>query len=370
MDPLGLYYMHPNELRRYISSLRQEYRKKPELNYILLNILEQFAWTKHVSSYDIYTKLKSPMERFYQKMAYKNVNKRVHELHLLGLIEKINTKENPRENKRKTIYYQLSEYGIYRLFLNRLSSVVVNQSAFRERQDVSINMLTFFNNYQNSTLFELFIYPYFEKKTLSALWNFLLFDLCSYLNECCYRIEPKLKQSIMSIPIGEAMFSLEIDSDQDDYAGIRQYLKNRFNLHEILSVEKTSDKSVVMILAPSTEISIDKIKKEATIISTANGKYEEYKYGLYPSGSKFFAIQKRASEVYLDDIHDELRNDMEYIIYRLVCIIANKDPSRNAEFSYYSKVLFDDKKFMKAVGQIYNGSHKDFEEGCRVLRNN
>jgi hypothetical protein len=309
------------------------------------------------------------MERFYQKMAYKNVNKRVHELHLLGLVEKISPKENARVNKRKTIYYKLSEYGIYRLFLNRLSSAVVNQAAFRERQNNPTNMLTFFNNYQNSTLFELFIYPYFEKKTLSTIWNFLLFDLCSYLNECCHRIEPKLKQSIMSIPIGEAMFSLEIDPDQDEYAGIRQYLKNRFNLHEISSVEKTSDKSVVTILAPCTKISIDKIKKEATIISTANGKYEQYKYDLYPLGSEFFAMQKRASEEYLDDICDDLRNDMEDIFYRLVCILANKDPKRSAEFSYYSKVLFEDKKFMKTIERIYSDKHKSFEQGYKILRN-
>jgi hypothetical protein len=77
-------------------------------------------------------------------MAYKNVNKRVHELHLLGLIEKTSPTENARINKRKTIYYQLSEYGVYRLFLNRLSSMVVNQFNLRRTQKTSTNMLTFF----------------------------------------------------------------------------------------------------------------------------------------------------------------------------------------------------------------------------------
>jgi hypothetical protein len=301
-------------------------------------------------------------------MAYKNVNKRVHELHSFGLIEEINPKENVNMNKRKKIYYQLTEYGIYRLFLNRLSSVVVNQVAFRKMQDVSINMLVFFRNHQKSTLFELFIYPYFEKRTLFAIWNFLLFDLCSYLGECCRRVEAKLKPSI--IQIGDEMFSLESDPDQDDYESVLQFLKNQFNLHDIISVEKNSNKTLVTILAASTKISIDKNKREAIIFSTANsGKYEEFKYDLYPSGSKLFAMQKRASEEYLDDISYELRNDMEDIIYRLVCTLANKDPKRSTEFLYYSGVLFEDKKFLKTVGRIYNGRHKSFEEGYRILRN-
>ena len=138
----------------------------------------------------------------------------------------------------------------------------------------------------------------------------------------------------MPIPIGEAMFSLEIDPDQDDYESIRQYLKNKFNLQEILSVETTSDKSVVTIVAPSTEISIDRNKKEAIIFSTANDRYEEFRYGLYPSGSKIFAMERRASEEYLVDISNNLRNDMDDIIYRLVCILANKDPTRSPEFLY------------------------------------
>ena len=361
--------MDPITLQRYILSLQQEYRKRPELDYKLLNILEQFAWNKHVSSYDIYTKLKSPLERFYQKMAYKNVNKRVHELHLLGLIEKISPTENARINKRKTIYYQLSEYGIYRLFLNRLSSVVVNQAAFRERQDISINMLTFFHNYQNSALFELFIHPYFEKKTLFAIWNFLLFDLYSYLNGCCLSIEPKLKQDIIQIPIGEEMFSIEMDPDQDDYNSLLQYLKSKFNLHDILGVHKTSDKDIITIDAPATRISIDRSKKEATIFSTANGIYEEYKYGLYPLKSKIFAMQKRVSKEYHDDISNSLRNDMDDIIYRIICILANKDPTRSAEFLYYSRVLFEDKKFMKTVERIYSNQHKSFEQGYKIIRN-
>jgi hypothetical protein len=165
------------------------------------------------------------------------------------------------------------------------------------------------------------------------------------------------------------MFSTEMDPDQDDHNSLLQYLKSKFNLHNTLSVHKTSDRDMTTIDAPATRISIDRSKKEATIFSTANGIYEEFKYGLYPLESKIFAMQKRASKEYLDDISDSLRNDMDDRIYRVVCILANKDPTRSAEFLYYSRVLFEDKKFMKTVERIYSNQHKSFEQGYKILRN-
>ena len=174
MDSTGLLGLHIQETDRKAD------KKKPELDFMTMDIIEQFAWDKCRTAYDIYTKLNSPSDRYYRKMAYKNVNKRMHELFSLGLIEEIIPEK--KLNKRKAIYYRLTEYGVYRLFLNRLTSVVINQFNFRKTQEASINMLTFVYNYQNNTIFRLFIYPYFERKTLFAIWNPLLFDLYANLN--------------------------------------------------------------------------------------------------------------------------------------------------------------------------------------------
>ena len=358
--------MHPIRSYGYISVLRENYRKKPELDHISLNILEQFAWEKCLSAYGIHKKLNSSSDRYYRKMAYKNLNKRVHELFSLGLIER--TSHGKIVNYHNAEYYRLTEYGVYRLFLNRLSSIVVNQFNLRKSQEISINMLTFFNNYQNSTLFKLFIFPYFEKQTLIAIWNYLFFDLYCYLGESCHRIQPKLEHGI--IPISETMFSLEKDSEQNDYKSLSLYLKDKFNVEDISPPEKNAGNAIITIRATHTQIEIDKNKKEVKIISTANGRYEEFKYGLYPQGTKILAMEKRASEEFLEDISNSARCEMEEIIYNLVYTLENKDPQRSSEFSYYGKVLSADKKFMGAVERIYNDKHKGFEHGYKILKKN
>ena len=358
--------MNPNDLSRYISIIAQHYHKKPELDYISLNILEQFSWDKFLSAYNIYTKLRLPSERFYRRMAYKNVNKRVHELFSLGLIEQ--TYPGSGLNKHKAKYYRLTEYGIYRLFLNRLSSVVVNQSKLRESHYLTINMLTFFNNYQTSILFELFIYPYFEIRTLFTIWNYLFFDIYGYLSDCCHKIEPKLKNSIFQT--GELMFSLgqEVALDEHDKKSLLQYLKSKFNVDDILRTERSGDNSVITIYAPFTILMLDKSKKEVTIFSTASGKPEQFKYGLYSAESKLLAMDKKAFEESLKDILDSSRNEMEEIIYGLVYTLAHIDSERSKELSYYSKVLAEDKKFMETVERIYSDRHKSFEQGYKILK--
>jgi hypothetical protein len=361
--------MDHNSLSRYISTIAQYYQKKPALDYTSLNILEQFAWDKFLSAYNIYTKFRSPSERFYRKMAYKNVNKRVHELCLLGLIEEINSESGL--NKHKAKYYRLTEYGIYRLFLNKLSSIVVNQFKLRESHYLTINMLTFFNNYQTSILFELFIYPYFEIRTLFTIWNYLFFDIYGYLSECCSKIEPKLKNNIFQT--GELMFSLgkEVALDEHDKKNLLDYLKSKFNINvdDILHIERTGDNNVITIYAASTILTLDKSKKEVTIFSTASGEPEQFKYGLYPAGPKILAMDKKAFEESLKDILDNSRNEMEEIVYGLVYTLAHIDPERSKELSYYSKVLAEDKKFMETVERIYSDKHKSFEQGYKILRN-
>ena len=362
----GIYHMYPDGLTEYISQIQANYKKKPELDYILLDILEQFAWDRSISAYDVHKRLSSPSDRYYRRMAYKNVNKRVHELFSLGLIER--TSSGKKVNKRKTKYYQLTEYGIFRLLLNRLSSVVVNQFDLRKSQEISTNMLTFFNNYQISTLFKLFIYPNFEKRTLFTIWNYLFFDLYGYLGECCRRIESRLKTG--GIPIGETMFSIEKDMSlaEDDRESLSHYLRKMFKIQDVLSIEPSNDSTQVTIYAANTKILLDKNKKETTVISTANSKYEEFRYGLYPLGPKFFVIRKETSEESHDDMYDSLKNEMEEIIYGLVYTLASEDPRHSTELNYYSKSLAEDKKFMDTVERIYRNRHARFERGYNILR--
>jgi hypothetical protein len=127
-------------------------------------------------------------------MAYKNVNKRVNALLSSGLIIE-ETEIDDGNNKHNAKYYRLTEYGIFQLFLNRLHSMFINQSDVRKGKELpaSSNVLTFFRNYSDSMLFEIFLYPYFKKDSIFAIGDDLLFDLYRYLSSCCVRIEKYLK---------------------------------------------------------------------------------------------------------------------------------------------------------------------------------
>ena len=100
---------------RYISSLIEPYRKRG-LDEMALGMLGQFAWEKYLSAYQIHSKLNSTPE----KLAYKNVNTRINVLLDLGLIQK--TDDIDTNNIHGARYYTLTEYGIFRLFLDRPDS--------------------------------------------------------------------------------------------------------------------------------------------------------------------------------------------------------------------------------------------------------
>src|SRR5215831_11781676 len=100
----------PTKADRYISSLIEPYRKSIGLDKMALDMLGQFAWEKYLSAYQIHSKLNSTPE----KLAYKNV------LLDLGLIQK--TDDIDTNNIHGARYYTLTEYGIFRLFLDRPDS--------------------------------------------------------------------------------------------------------------------------------------------------------------------------------------------------------------------------------------------------------
>ena len=123
--------MNPDPVQRYISSLNGSSKKDAGLDVTSLDILEQFAWEKYLSAYQICSNLKST----HLKLAYKNVNKRTNALLSSGLIQE--TEVEGISNKHRAKYYRLTEYGIYQLFLNRLNSLLINPSDVRKRRELS-----------------------------------------------------------------------------------------------------------------------------------------------------------------------------------------------------------------------------------------
>src|SRR5215469_8625350 len=148
--------MDLKDVIEYILLLDKSVRENAEFDRMPFCIFEQFSWEKILSAYQIYSNIKST----HLKMAYKNVNKRTNALLSLGLIQETKVIDVKHHAK----YYQLTEYGIYQLFLKKLNSLLIRQlDTIRDRELPTSNVVTFFRNYNNSILFKIFLYPYFNK---------------------------------------------------------------------------------------------------------------------------------------------------------------------------------------------------------------
>jgi hypothetical protein len=251
--------MDQNSAYGYISLLHKT-GKDPELDKRSSDILEQFAVhrERYLSAYQICSKL----EFTPRKLAYKNVNKKVKALLFSGLIQIKLIKSN-----HNAINYMLTEHGIYQLFLKNFNSSPLNQP-HTGRGRMTANdypRLYFLRNYGDNALFEIFLYPYFKKKTLLDIGGTILWNLYRYLSTCCHRID--------------------------------------------------------------------------------------------------------ASEEPIEQIVNDAKALMEQLIYGFVYQMGSLAMGRNEEFSYYTKILSQDDRFMNAVQKIYENRHKAFEKGYDNLKN-
>ncbi|MDQ3839008.1 MAG: hypothetical protein M3297_07050 [Thermoproteota archaeon] len=63
---------------------------------------------------------------------------------------------------------------------------------------------------------------------------------------------------------------------------------------------------------------------------------------------------------------------MQQLIYEFVYELSSSisDSEKSQEFSYYCKILSQDKKFMAEVEDIYKNRHEGFGKGYRMLTAN
>jgi hypothetical protein len=365
IDPEGIYYMNLECLKKYIYIIQKPYRKSSEIDSVSLDILEHFAWENCLSAYNIYSKLKSTR----LEMAYKNVNKRVYTLLSTDLVQKVEINDD-NSNKHNAKYYKLTEYGIFQLFLKKREAILINQLDARKYSKISVNTVTFLHNYRNIMLFECFIYPYFEKDTLFAAGNYLLWDLYRYLTNCCGRIEQQIKYS--DIPVHHTIF-LWNEVPGKDNKKLLQHLKEIFNLKNLdsSSLEKNDDTTITVKTSSAyILLRLDKNKKKVIAMSTINDQYKEFGYEISQIGSDILVSKPKAYEEDLKDIVNDTKQQIEQLIYGFVSELASAANSeRSKEISYYGKILSEDKKFMSTVKEIYENRHKGFEQGYRMLRN-
>ncbi len=125
---------------------------KSKINEIKLSeeslfALCQFSKNPCLSTYQLHNVLINTR----YKSEYKNVHKKVQNLHDLGLIEKL--PRNLGNIEHGAIYYKLTSIGVFHLIVN--SSVPTN-----------MDIIKYFGN---DPFFELFIYPYLKRETFYNL---------------------------------------------------------------------------------------------------------------------------------------------------------------------------------------------------------
>ncbi len=333
-----------------------------------LNILEQFAWQKPLSAYQLWTRLKSTKI----EMAYKNANKRIHGLLSLNLIQETKTDGN-NVNKHNAKYYELTEFGIFQLFLNKLNALHTRElDTIKFKKLPSSNTLIFFHNYHNSLLFESFLYPFFEKDTLFAVGNYLLWDLYNYLADCCRGIEQEIDYYDYDIPVYDTIFYWNKVQKHDEK--LLLHLKEQFNLPNIDSCEikKNGEKDDTIIVKTSNApilLRYDRDKEKVIAMSRVGDKIKEIEYSVSKLGIDILVGMNTPDEKLLEEIVGNTKKQIQQLIYQFVYDLSASvsDSEKSQEFSYYCKILSQDKKFMTVVKDIYKNRHEGFEKGYRML---
>ena len=363
--------MNPITGYGYISSIYESSRQGTRLDERSLDILEQFIWEKYLSAYQICSKLKSTP----RKLAYKNVNKRTNALMSSGLLQKV--KSDSTNSKHNAIQFRLTEYGIYQLFLNRFNSIAPNKIEVEEPPSPPLNSVAFLRNYSDSDLFEIFVYPYFKKETLLAIGPIILWQVYSYLSTCCHGIESEVKNFGSSF--FRHIFSWNNIPGKDNI-WLLKHLQEVFKLESIdqYDIKKedageypTITVNVTSASLPSTiMIKLDKKTDEVHFMSTAGGRFKRLQYEVRHLDQEMCVTTQMPKEWSSWHIVGKVGRGIEQIIYEFVCRLASEaTETRQEEYSYYTKILSQDDRFMKAVQKIYEDRHKDFERGYHNLMN-
>ena len=315
----------PTKADRYISSLIEPYRKSIGLDKMALDMLGQFAWQKDLSAYQIHSKLNSTPE----KLAYKNVNTRINVLLDSGLIRK--TEGIDTNNMHGARYYTLTEYGIFRLFLDRPDSFSENQwDVTKDRKSSpSQNARSFLDNYSDSALFELFLYPYFKKETLLAIGPLLL-ELYEYLGTCCQFIARKiLEVNKYAAYMDEKIFSWEKVPGEDNME-LLYHLGHILNLKPVLKyyIEKEDniEKPTITVHFPSDppiKLELDKANNRVLVMSSAEiGQSKELQYEVTRMENETWVNKRIPSREAVIEIVNYAAKEIEPIIYTFVHRLA------------------------------------------------
>jgi len=209
-----------------------------DIGPVASTILLYFATQENFSVYQIFSRLESTPNR----MAYKNVHKRVQRLKELAFIKRTEGKETTH----KAIFYKLSEAGLFYLFLKV------------EKLSFIFDIPSILASYSDYEFFEAFVYHHFEKATLKSIKEVspvnlqVVTGLFQYLKECSKqvitileaekknKVDPKLKAD-MKFLIRSFYQTLDYKLEETEYSNGLSYLFRVFIFRMILAFGNSKD---------------------------------------------------------------------------------------------------------------------------------
>jgi hypothetical protein len=341
----------------YVSEISKFPNRNYDLGPVASKMLMLFVNRPYISTYQIFTILKRRGEA--DEMAYKNVHKRIKQLHSLNLIEKVEKQSIQNileESIHNPTFYRLTTGGIFHLI-------------YKDKFSLSRTLGTkkMFQNYGENIIFKTLLYPYFEKETLSKINMLMIFtEILNYLNECCAFTNDIVEFTKKKYgPVVMPLFNLDNPEEYD--VGTMLCLDNEFHLGftEKLRIKKIDNDQTIKISSKnkSAIIKLNERKDTATLITQDKKTYElgvEAFDGKYEVGMKIGTYKEGAFKQLVHSINYSLLTLAISIIMR----ITKKDFEGLAGVDIVSfKTLSHDHKLMSLLER----TKKIFEERYETL---
>lgn len=285
---------------------------------------------------------------------YKNVYYLIQKLRSCGLIEEEVNVERPRRRHNKR-YYRLTDGGIYQLFLNlRYHGILADQMLVRKGKEPVSHINNFMKYYGNNTIFEKFLYPYFEKQTIYASNIYLLTKLFKFVHECCKQsdVEDKIQYLVPQFSWNK------VSGENDDE--LLTSLKEVFRIDNLdnARIVKSRDGSAIRITASKVSIVIKLEITGGKAIATkeSNTEPKNYEYKILNYFSEPTAFRRKENNNRLNT-----KRLVETPVYDLVSGIGSA--SAEVQQEDVIRLLAKDSKFMNVVEE----THTKFTHGYNRL---
>ena len=202
------------------------------------------------------------------------------------------------------------------MFLKKLNGLHIRElDAMKFKKPFSPNTLIFFRNYSDCLLFESILYPHFEKDTLFAIGNYLLYDLYNCLADCCYRIKDSFDYFGYDISVADTIFCWNRVPGRDNKR-LLLHLKELCNLENIDSciIEKNGDTITIKTSTTPTTVvmlRLDRNKKEVIILFKDESSPVKFlNYDIAVIGSDILVSKQRSNDELLSEIIHNIKKQM------------------------------------------------------------